>query len=94
MKMFTYEEYARYLQPYNVDYALRNLIRNDEVPFEPNYVVDDLKGRSGLKHLISERTLEGYGITFQDKAHMAPDKTTFYFVNENDALMFILSLGD
>lgn len=90
MRLFTFDDFAESLNnPMALEHVKRNLLRNDEIPFIPNFVVDceDARKKSAPKIF----PLEAYGLEFQSLAHLAPDRTTVYFVDEQDALMFILA---
>ena len=75
--------------PMTLEAVKRNLLMNDKIPFIPNYAIDCEDARRGSSQKIFP--LEAYGLDFQSLAHIAPDRTTVYFVDEQDALMFILA---
>ena len=90
MKLFTFEDFAISLRnPMTLDSVKRNLITNDEVPFTPKFAVDFKEAR--LSNELRFKDLSSYGLILGDKVHIAPDRTTVYFVDEQDALMFILA---
>jgi len=90
MKLFTFEDFAISLRnPMKLDAVKRNLITNDEVPFTPNFAVDFKEAR--LSNDLRFKDLNGYDLIFCDQVHIAPDRTTVYFIDEQDAIMFILA---
>ncbi len=90
MRLFTFDDFAVSLNnPMAIEHVKRNLLKNDEIPFIPNFAVDCEDARRSSAPKIWP--LEYYGLGFQSLVHIAPDRTTVYFVDEQDALMFILA---
>lgn len=90
MKLFTFEDFAISLRnPMTLDAVKRNIITNEEIPFHPNFAVDFKEARQ--EYDLRFKDLNGYDLIFCDQVHIAPDRTTAYFIDEQDALMFILA---
>ena len=101
MPVYRFNEFLQVIHSYvgNNGHSLEdiraNILAEECLDHEPHWVVDHPErwknpNVSGQSNLFL--TMEEYShLCFQDFAHMAPDHSTAYFDNSEDAMMFFLS---
>jgi hypothetical protein len=90
MHIFTFDSFAEWCRYTDVplDRIKQNLIREDKIPFIPEFVVDCPTTR--MSHFGEIGSFDVDQIAFQNEVHISADRSTAYFVNQEDALQFFL----
>ena len=92
MKLYTFEDFVRSLRSQmNFDNVYRNILMGDNIPFIPKYAIDRPDSRLRHSGVDKFNDLADYELNFASLVHMAPDNSTIYFVEYDDALMFMLA---
>jgi hypothetical protein len=97
MKLYTFDQFLEFLLIVNYGVGsvdklevMRERIYNcDGIPFDPFYVIDNRDVRKNKS--LPFQKLEDYSLMFEDRVFIAGDGSTAYFVNQDDALLFLLA---